>query len=60
MQQMAKSPGLRRSSSEIYIKNTSMQNDEDAHFVPIVYAMEQSQQSLQQSTDATKIKIDQS
>jgi len=57
---MAKSPGFRRSSSEIYIKNTSMQNDEDAHFVPIVYAMEQSQQSLQQSTDATKIKIDQS
>ena len=44
---MGQSPaGLRRSNSEIYVKNTEMQNEADALFVPIMYAMEQSQ-SLQ-------------
>ena len=28
-------PQLKRSNSEVYIKNTSMQNEEDALFVPI-------------------------
>ena len=36
-----------------------MQNEEDTLFVPIMYAMETSL-SLQQSTEAAKVKIDQS
>ena len=34
--------GLVRSSSEIYIKKTDMQEEEDAFFVPIMYAAEAS------------------
>ena len=51
---------LKRSNSEVYIKDTSMQNDEEALFLPIMYAMEASQLSIQQSTEAAKIRIDQS
>ena len=48
---------LRRSSSEVYFKNTDMQSDTDTFPVPIMYAMEQSM-SLHQSAELAKIKID--
>ena len=34
--------GLMRSNSEMYLKNTDMQDEDDAFFVPIMYAAEAS------------------
>ena len=34
--------GLKRSNSEMYLKNTDMQDEDDAFFVPIMYAAEAS------------------
>ena len=33
---------LKRSNSEMYLKNTDMQDEDDAFFVPIMYAAEAS------------------
>lgn len=57
--------GLVRSSSEMYLKKTDMQEEEDAFFVPIMYAAEASmttnnQLSQQMSNECARVRIDSS
>ena len=58
--------GLQRSNSEMYLKNTDMQAEDDAFFVPIMYAAEATpttnphQMSQQMSTEQAKVRIDSS
>ena len=56
--------GLIRSSSEMYLKKTDMQEEEDAFFVPIMYAAEatmtNNQLSQQMSNECARVRIDSS
>ena len=62
---MTPSKGLVRSSSEIYIKKTDMQEEEDAFFVTIMYAAEASMTTNNQftqnmSNEQARVRIDSS